>query len=133
MPSLADLTVKAFNGTTDVIYYGVLGAGGDNSPALFRRAGLGVAAAHNPELRVSSQFNGNRTARRVNISYTYPSIATGSDGNVNIVNRFNVSPFGILVPLGMKSDDVNEAAYQFGNLCAATLIKECMRTGYAAT
>jgi hypothetical protein len=132
MPSLADLTVKAFNGTTDVVYYGVLGAGGDGSPAIFRRAGLGTASAHNPEFRVSSRANGPKTARRVDMQMSYPSLATGTDGNTNIINRYNLSVSAV-VPLGMKQDDVNEAAYQFANLVSVALSKEMLRMGYAAT
>lgn len=131
MPNLANITVKKADGTTDIVYSAISASAGDKSPAMWR-ANVGSAPAFNPELRVSSEFNGPRTARRVKASYAYPYTVTGSDGKVTVSDRM-VGDFTFVIPQSVPSNITDEAAVQLANLIASTLVKEMLKTGYAAT
>lgn len=132
MPTMANITVKKNDGTTDVVYTAVVASGGDKSPAVWRNNTIGTAAAQRPELRLESRFNGDQTARRLEGSYSYPSLVTGSDGKINVASRFNLAFTGV-VPAGMLDTDLNEAVAQSLNLLAATLVKQSFQTGFAPT
>jgi hypothetical protein len=130
MPTMANMTVKKNDGTTDILYTAVVASGGDKSPAVWRSNTVGTAAGQRPELRVQSRPNGDGTARRVDGSFTYPSLVTGSDGKINVASRFNLTFSGV-VPLGMLDTDLNEASAQSMNLMAQALIKSVFQSGFA--
>lgn len=132
MPQMANITVKKNDGTTDVVYTQKVASAGDKSAAVWRNETVGTAAAHRPELQETSQYNGPRTARRVNLKFTYPTLVTGSDGKTQVVDRF-LFEGSALVPLGMPDADINEAVSQCMNLGASVLIKDSLKTGYAPT
>ena len=132
MPTMADITVKKNDGSTDILWTAIQASGGESSPAVWRSNTIGTAAAQRPEIRLQSKWNGDQTARRVDGTATYPSLATGSGGEINITNRFNFS-FSAVVPSGMLDTDVNEAASQIANLIASTLFKSSFKAGYAPT
>lgn len=132
MPSMANITVKKNDGTTDVIYMGVQPSAGDKSPAVWQNQSVGSAVAHRPEFRTVAQDNGTNTARRVNMSYMYPSLVTGSDGRISVADKvtFNGS---FSLPKAMPQVDTNEAAVQLANLIASALVKEMLKSGYSAS
>lgn len=132
MPTIANITVKKNDGTTDIVYTVVSASGGDNSPAVWRSNSVGTAAGQRPEFRLTSKPNGDATARRVEGSYTYPSLVTGSDGKINVANRFNLSFSGI-VPAAMLDTDLVEAVSQSLNLMSQTLVKDSFKAGFAPT
>jgi hypothetical protein len=132
MPSLANITVKKNDGTTDVTYSGIVPSAGDKSPAIWRNTAQGTAPAHNPSLSLSSEWNGPKTARRMRGQYVMPSTATGSDGKVNVVDRA-ILELSVIIPQGMVTADINEFVSQGVNLCAATLIKDSLKSGYSPT
>lgn len=45
MPTLANITIKKADGTTDVVYTAIAGAAGDNTPAMFRNETIGTTLA----------------------------------------------------------------------------------------
>lgn len=132
MPDMADITVKKYDGTTDITYTKKVASGGDKSPAIWRSTTVGTASGHQPELRVTSRPNGPNSGRRVDVAYSYPSLVTGSDGRINIADRFNGTA-SFIVPLGMLTVDLREAAYQVANLMASSLMKSMVNDGFAAT
>lgn len=132
MPNLADITVKKNDGTTDIVYTGVVPSAGDKSPAIWRSNSVGTAQAHKPELLVSGQFNGPRTARRLTIKYFYPSLVTGSDGRTSVSDRA-IADVTVTLPQGMADTDINEFGSQFVNLLASSLGRSMVKSGYAAT
>lgn len=132
MPNLANITIKKNDGTTDVVYTGVVPSAGDKSPAIWRCNSVGTAADQRPEVSVESAFNGPRTARRVSGSYMYPTTVVGSDGKISVSNKA-VLTFSFLAPRGMPDADVNEAASQAVNLLASPLFKSMLQSGYSAT
>lgn len=132
MPQLDDITIKKANGTTDIVYTGVVPSSGEKSPAVWRSLSVGTAQAHKPELLVSSQYNGPRTARRVSIRYAYPTLVTGSDGRTTVSDRA-LADVTVTLPQNMADIDIDEFANQFVNLLASNLGRAQIKSGYAAT
>jgi hypothetical protein len=132
MPQMADITVKKNDGTTDIVYTQMIPSAGDKSAAIWRSNSIGSAAAFRPELQAVSTANGPKTARRVNLKYSYPSLVTGSDGKTNISDRLIIDVSAV-VPQGMADTDVNEAVSQGLNLCSSALIKSTVKAGFAPT
>jgi hypothetical protein len=130
MPVLANITIKKFNGTTDVIYTAVAGASGDNSPAVFRNGTEGTTLAENPTFLISSKANGPKTGRRINVEFSWPTKTVDASGNVTITGRAAGSAT-LLVPQNQTVATINEMGSQFGNLLGATLTKACFVEGYA--
>lgn len=132
MPQMANITIKKNDGTTDVTYSQVVPSAGDKSPAIWKNLSVGTAASHRPELKLSSRDNGTNSARRLESTFSYPTLTTGNDGKVNVADKaiFNITG---VIPKGMPDADVNEAVSQCFNAHAATLLKDCYKSGYAAT
>jgi hypothetical protein len=132
MPSLANITVKKNDGTTDIVWTGVVAAAGDKSKALFRSLTVGSSMAFQPTLEVSTREGGNGV-RWLMVGYRYPQIATDTTtGITTIVNTFSFQGQYAL-PKAMPSVDLNEAVSQFANLMASTLLKDTVKSMYAPT
>lgn len=129
MPSLANITVKKADGTTDVVYTAVQGAAGEN-PALFRNNTVGTTAAERPTLLVKAASNGNNTARRVRVDFSWPIASQDAGGNKVIAGRMT-GEASVLVPQNQDLAVIKEQAYQFGNLLGSALVKACFDEGYA--
>lgn len=132
MPQMANITVKKNDGTTDVVYSQVVPSAGDKSPAIWKNNTVGTAASHRPELKLMSRDNGVGTARRVEGTFVYPTLVTGSDGKVSVADRLPITVSAV-VPKGMPDADVNEAVSQCVNLFASALLKDSIKSGYAPT
>lgn len=132
MPQMADITVKKNDGTTDVIYTAFTPSAGDKTPAAWKNLTVGTAQAHRPDFRLVSRDNGTGSGRRVDGTYTYPSLVTGTDGKTSIADKLILN-ISAIVPKNMADADVNEAVSQGCNLVASTLIKGSLKIGYAPT
>lgn len=130
MPSIASITVKKADGTTDVVYTAVAGASGDKTPAVFRNNTVGTTTAERPLLQVQSLSNGPKTARRINCDYVWPLVTTDAGGNKVVSGKMSATA-SVLVPQNQDPAVIKEQAYQFGNLMAAALIKSTFEEGYA--
>jgi hypothetical protein len=129
---MANITVKKNDGTTDVVYTQQVPSGGDRSPAIWRNLTVGSAPGHNPELKSTSRPNGTGSARRVEMTFKYPYTVTGADGKIQISDTFLLEVSAV-VPQGMPTADINEAASQGSNLIGATLTKDVLNSGFAPT
>jgi hypothetical protein len=80
-----------------------------------------------------SQYNGNRTARRIDLSFKYPQAVT--DSTTSVVSVANTVPLSmsITIPLGVPDSIVAEAVAQATNLLHSTLIVDSLKAGYAPT
>lgn len=133
MASLANITVKKNDGTTDIVWTGICPSSGDGVPALWRSDTVGSAPGHKPVLELSTRYNGARTARRVDAKFIYPQIATDSTtGLTTVVNRI-VGNVSFAIPDACPTTDINEAVSQAFNLLVATLVKDSFKTGFAPT
>lgn len=133
MPTMANITVKAANNTTDVVYTGKSPSAGDTVPAIWRNETVGTAANHMPEFRLAFRDSPNGQERRGRGTYVYPQIATDTTTTLTSVVNKAMAGVDFTLPKGMKAADCAEFAAQFGNLFAAALIKACVQDGYSAT
>lgn len=132
MASMADITVKKADETTNIVYTAKVASAGDRTPAVWKSTTVGTAPAHNPSLSLTSRSNGDGKVRRVEFAFAYPQTAVASDGSISVVNLAQVSG-SAAVPQGMPQADLNEAVAQCMNLLASTLVKQAMKDGYAPT
>lgn len=130
MTQQTNITVKKYDGTTDVVYSAVLPAAGGN-PAVWRAPTLGTAVAHQPELRIRSSKNKAGTVSRLEGVMVYPEIATAADGTKTVPNKAIVT-FAVTNPTGMAIAAVQEAMTQAMNLCASAHVKTQAIEGFAA-
>lgn len=132
MPSLADITVKKNDGTTDITYSGVQPSSGDGSPAIWKSATVGYAAAHQPEFRLSSKDGARGSRRVVRATFKYPQLSY--DTTTSLFSLVDTSTFmgEWVMPKTMNQADIDEFASQIANLIHAALTKSCVKTGYAA-
>lgn len=129
MSTLANIVIKKSDGTTDVTYTAIAGSTG-NSPAVFRNNTVGTTIAERPTLLISSKDNGTRTARRVDVNYSWPIVQQDSGGNKTITGRMTGSA-SVLIPQAQSADIIKEQAYQIGNLLGSALVKATFDDGYA--
>jgi hypothetical protein len=136
MPAIASITVKKSDGTTDIVYDALSGSGGDSSPAVWRQdtgAVAGLPVGLRKVLKMLTKWNGPKTARQVQFDYTYPYAIQDSTTTL-YSSKDRVVFNGIMTtPQGIPANEIQEACYQFGNLMAATLIKQSASGGYAPT
>jgi len=130
MPTLANITVKKADGTTDVTYTAVAGAAGDRTPAAFRNNTVGTTISERPTLLISSKDNGPRTGRRVDINFSWPMTTVDAGGNKSIVGRMTGTA-SVLVPQNQEASVIAEQAHQFGNLIGSSIVKASINEGYA--
>lgn len=130
MAQQANITVKKFDGTTDVIYAAIRPASG-SSAAEWRAPTLGTAPAHQPVFRIRSTLNRAGTVARVEGTLMYPEIVTASDGSKTVVHKA-IHSFTSSMPQGMATVSLQEAAYQWGNLLASAHVKTQILEGLAA-
>lgn len=133
MADMANIVVKAANGTTDVTYSKLNPSSGDGVSALWRNESAPGSMGHKPTFQVSTRWNGPKTARRCEGVFKMHQTATDSTtGLISIVNTIPIS-FSALVPVEVPDSVSAEAVAQAANLFASALIKESVKTGFAPT
>lgn len=131
MPQIANITVKKNDGTTDIVYAGVVPSAGDRSPAIWRSP-VGAAPAFKPELRVRTTPNASNTVRRLEGEYAYPITAAATDGKITVVDKPKMT-LTVSCPQGVAQTELDEFVSQGLNLFSSTLVKSMAKEGYAAT
>lgn len=133
MPSMANITVKKNDGTTDIVYAQQSPASGDASPAVWKATTVGTAPAHAPELRLVARDAAKGAKRAMRSTYQYPQIATNSTtGLTSVVDRASADTNWVF-PKTMTQSDINEFVSQYANLLVSTLVKDCVKAGYSAS
>lgn len=134
MPTMADITVKKNDGTTDVIYTGIVPFGGPNAPAIWKNQTVGTSIGQQPEFRCSSKETKSNGVGffDVRMTYKYPrSVSNTTTGEITVSEGFSGAVSARISQL-MLTTDLNEAASQFGNLMASALIKAVLKSGRSA-
>lgn len=130
MPTMANITVKKADGTTDVVYTAVAGSSGDKTPAIWQNQAVGTTPAERPTLTLTSRSNGTGTARRIDFSYAWPTTSQDAGGNKVVDGRANLTG-SYLVPQNQPVAQIQEQVYQGLNLLASALVKSAVAEGYA--
>lgn len=136
MPSMANITVKKFDGTTDIIYDALSASGGDGSPAVWRQDTGAIAALPvglRSILKLWTTFNGPKTARQLKFNFTLP-YATQDSTTTLYSAKDRVVLEGIMtLPQSVPATVLNEGVAQGFNLLASALVKSAGTAGYAPT
>lgn len=136
MAAIASITVKKFDGTTDIIYDAIGGAGGDSQPAVWRQdtgANASLPLGLRAQLMLLTKYNGPKTARQAESTYVAPyALQDSTTTRWSASDRVVIKTFATM-PLNVPATVINEAVYQSANLTAAALIKSSMASGYAPT
>jgi len=135
MPSMASITVKKADGTTDIVYDAVAASGGESSPAVWRQdtgAAAGLPVGLRSLFKVSSKWNGPKTARQLSFEFSMPYAVQDSTTTLYSAKDRVVFTGVLTLPQGIPSANLNEVN-QVLNLMASTLIKSSAQAGYAPT
>ena len=134
MPAAANITVKASDGTTDVVFTLKAPSGGDGTKATWYADALGGGLnANKPKFQCWSQSNGNRTARRFDAYFTFPYYVTNTDTSTTSVLANIPMNFTVTLPMSIPDTDVANAVAYLTNLLSSTLIKDSMKAGFSPT
>lgn len=131
MPSMANITVKASNGTTDVVYVAQTPSGGDSSLARWGVEAASAVPAFRPVFTSVASYNGNRSARRHKMSLLYPVTAT--ENGILVLKGNVIFDVQATVPQNLDNTIAKEGYYQGGNLLVSTLIRGQLDSGFAPT
>lgn len=134
MPSMASITVKKADGTTDIVYDALSASGGDSSPAVWRQdtgASASLPVGLRSLFKLWTQWNGPKTARQMKINFVSPYAVQDSTTSLYSAKDRVVLDAIITVPQGIPASQINEAVAQAFNLMASTLVKASGQAGYA--
>jgi hypothetical protein len=101
--------------------------------AQWRSETAGAAAALRPTFQIRSEWNGPRTARRIDYSYQYPYTVTDANTGVTSVKARVPLSGSMTVPAEIPDAVVAEAVAQGTNLLVSPLIVSCFKAGYSPT
>lgn len=72
MPAIANYTIKKADGTTDIVWTGMLGAAGDKTPAIWRSNTVGLSVAHRPEMKYWAYNTPSSSHRVQRVTTVFP-------------------------------------------------------------
>lgn len=133
MPTAANITVKKYDGTTDIVWTSISASGGDKSPAVWRSDTATGTNGQKPSFLLSARPNQDGSVRRVDISAKFPSVYTNSSTGQTEVRSTMTFSGSFAVPQNITATDINEFGAQIPNLIASALIKSCVEAGFAPT
>lgn len=136
MPSMANMTVKKNDGTTDIVYDALSPSAGDNVPAVWRQdtgnvAGLPVGLRST--LKVWTRDNGPKTARQFKLMFDRPYPTQDSTTTkYSATDKVHLELI-VTIPNAMPASEINEGVAQGFNLIDDALMHSCAKAGYAPT
>lgn len=131
MPQMVNITVKAADGVTQVVFTGIQPSAGDKVPAVWRDNAASTVPNNRPTFTVSGQYNGPRTARRMKGQVKIPVLKT-VDGQEVSEDAF-VFEFNGVVLQKVEDSVTSEAVHRACNLFASSLFKQQLIEGFAAS
>lgn len=133
MPSIANITIKKNDGTTDIIFTAASPSSGDNTPAVWKSTTVGNAPAHQPEFRLVGREAKKGASRSLRSTFQYPQIVTNSTTSQTTVVSRALASTDWAFDKSMSQTDINEFVTQYANLLVSTLVKDCVKSGYSAS
>jgi hypothetical protein len=131
MASMADITVKKNDGTTDIVWTAKSASAGDGNAAVWYSDSVGATLTERPDMRVSS--SGAANVRRVKGVIRYPVRVTDTASGITKVTGFCQRQYTDIIPDTADQATVDEFASQAGNLQASTLLKLVSKQRFAPT
>lgn len=132
MPQMANITVKAANGTTDVVYTAMTPSAGDSVAASWRQEDAARFAGLRDTVSFETRYNGPRDARRVTISFAFPYATTDVNGKQSSDAKIPFTFSGV-IPLNVPDSAVAEAVARATNFLSTALVRDSLKAGYAPT
>lgn len=133
MPSMANITVKKANGTTDITYTAATPSAGDSSPAVWRENTASGIIGHRPKVQLLIRDNAAKTGRVFQGSYWYPyAVTEATTGKVTLEAMIPVRFEGTL-PSNVPDSVLDEAIAQATNIFAGPLFRNALKEQYAPT
>lgn len=132
MPTMANITVKKADGTTDIVYSAIQPAGGDKSPAIWRPEAIGNVAGNRPVFKLSTNPTADGKARVVDWSLQYPETYTNTTTGVTSVRLSDKARGTFIISLDAVDATHTEMAAQAANLLKSALIQSCITSGQSA-
>lgn len=130
---MADITVKKADGTTNIVFSALTPSSGDKVAAQWRSETAGTSASLRPTFGMQTQWNGPRTARRVQLEGQYPYTITDTTTSVTSVKARIPFQGTFTVPAEVPDAIVSEAIAQISNLVASALVQSSIKAGFAPT
>lgn len=128
MAAIANIVVKASNGTTDVTFTALQGATADE-PAFWQDIASSLIYNNRDILKFRSRNNGTKTARRIEIDAIFPvrRVENGIEMNKGTI------PLSFTVPLPNWATDaeVSEAVDRFINLLSSAHVRSHIKGRFA--
>lgn len=132
MSTIANITVKKNDGTTDVVYTALEGRSGDN-PARWKAPALGATPVTQPEFRVGSRMMPGSDKGKVIATFAYPySVVNSTTGVTSVESRelFRLEYTGDnSIPASVRDEGVSQGM----NLLASAAFKIMLKELAAAT
>jgi len=132
MATATNLTVKKYDGTTDVTYTLISGAPGDKLPAIWRNEAFDAIAGNRPVFTVLSkkiQNGGNK--RLVEAKLQMPELYTDTTTGVTSVRLKDVISLPFTLDLSGKDVTHQECVAQFLNLMNSPAMRVVLVSGFA--
>lgn len=134
MPAMANITVKAANGTTDVVFTALSQSSGDGNPALWRQEDSTKVPGHRIIAEIRTLWNGPRDARRAIFSLRAPIVQATAVAGVNEkVGEIRCDNGNWIVPQNAPAAFVADVVAYGQNLQSSALIKSVVADGFAPT
>lgn len=134
MPTMASITVKKNDGTTDIIYDQLSASAGDGVPAVWRQdtgAAVTKPVGMRPMLKVLTKNNGPKTARVAEAVYKAPYTVQDTTTTLYSAKDSVLIEIRAIVPQAIPAAEINEAIAQGLNLASSALIKSVCQSGYS--
>lgn len=129
MPNMANIVVKAANGTTDVTYVALNASSGDRGTAYWRYEAQSTIAANRATIQTICKPAKNNTQRVTEVLFQYPEEVTNTTTNVKSVRLRDVGSVAFTICEDALSTTNDEAAAQFLNLLSSSLVKSILLSG----
>jgi len=132
MTAVANVTVKKYDGTTDVIYSAQQGARGD-SPAQWYAPALGATNSTRPEARaVNKRVPGRPNMTKIVGTFMYPYSVVNTTTGITTVEKRLVGRIEVPFDSDIPATVQQEFAHQFCNWIASSHAKLQFVEGQAA-
>lgn len=125
MPANAALTVKKFDGTTDIVYAIKSTARGDGVWTIWRQDAGNTAPPQGRAMFAHRVTESKAGVRRVDVMYEHPYVYVDSTTSQTVISPLRITfKNGVLtVPQGIPSSVAQEAGAQFSNLMNHALVR----------
>lgn len=130
MPTMANITVKKNDGTTDIAYTALAGSSGESVPAFWRNETSPNPPAFRPSLKfVAKPVKNGSSVKTMETLYVTPIVKTDE----GVTTQVGVHTTRVITSINFSDAQaaIDEHVSQGMNLHAATLIKAAQKEGFA--